>query len=165
MEGQGEGPEETRGFAGAGNVNVAQAMSEDLVGVGPDADLEAIELLLRNRKIHHVLVVQGAAAAASVPCAGRHLVGIISDRDVLRETSPFIGRLSERPQDAATLRKKAHQIMTRELVVAAQDETVEAAAARMLKHGVSCLPVVSPDGRVEGIVSWRDLLRALLARA
>jgi acetoin utilization protein AcuB len=144
---------------------VLEAMSQELVGVGPDADLEAIELLLRDRKIHHVLVVQGAGAGAPVPCAGRHLAGVISDRDVLRETSPFLGRLSERPQDAATLRKKAHQIMTRELVVATRDETVEAAAARMLAHGVSCLPVVSPDGRVEGIVSWRDLLRALLAQA
>jgi hypothetical protein len=31
----------------------------------------------------------------------------------------------------------------------------------MLDHSVSCLPVVTANGHVEGIVSWKDLIRAL----
>ena len=32
----------------------------------------------------------------------------------------------------------------------------------MLDRGVSCLPVTSSDGTVEGILTWKDLVKALL---
>jgi acetoin utilization protein AcuB len=60
-----------------------------------------------------------------------------------------------------TLRKKAHQFMSRKLVVAHRDDSVAKAVARMLDHSVSCPPVVAANGDVEGIVSWKDLIRAL----
>jgi acetoin utilization protein AcuB len=129
---------------------VGDIMSRETVTALPDEDVEHIWTKLETHRIHHVLVM----------AAGR-LVGVISDRDVLRATSPFIGHLSEQPRDVATLKKKAHQIMTRDVKVAMQDETANAAATRMLAHSISCLPVLSQDGRLEGILTWRDLLRAL----
>ena len=51
--------------------------------------------------------------------------------------------------------------MSRKLVVAHRDDSVAKAVARMLDHSVSCPPVVAANGDVEGIVSWKDLIRAL----
>jgi acetoin utilization protein AcuB len=51
--------------------------------------------------------------------------------------------------------------MTRELRTASETTTIREAADSMLKHGISCLPVVNTEGRAVGIVTWRDLLRAL----
>ncbi|MGB3397807.1 MAG: CBS domain-containing protein, partial [Nitrospira sp.] len=38
----------------------------------------------------------------------------------------------------------------------------EAAARLLLEHRVSCLPVVTTDRHLEGIITWRDLLREYL---
>jgi acetoin utilization protein AcuB len=134
-------------------MTLADIMSTRVVTVGPDQDLLAIRKLFDSHRFHHVLVVEQGC-----------LVGVISDRDVLRAASPFVDTLAERPQDVATLRRKAHQIMSRNLVVAHRNDSVKDAAASMLAHAVSCLPVVTHDGRIEGIVSWKDLLRSLLGR-
>ncbi len=131
---------------------VADLMSTHIVTVTPEEGLDQIRRLFDRHRFHHLLVIERD-----------RLVGVISDRDLLRATSPFVDTLSERPQDLATLRKRAHQIMTREPVVASRNDSVPQAAAAMLRHRVSCLPVVALDGRVEGILSSRDLMRALVA--
>jgi len=130
---------------------IADLMSRHVVTVNPEQDVHEIRSLFDEHQFHHLLVVEG-----------RRLVGVISDRDVLRSISPFIDTLAERMQDRATLRKKAHQIMSRDLIVAHAGQSVAWAASTMLEHGISCLPVVTHDGRLEGIVSWRDILRAVV---
>jgi CBS-domain-containing membrane protein len=32
----------------------------------------------------------------------------------------------------------------------------------MLEHRISCLPVLSEDGGIEGIVTWKDMLMAFV---
>jgi len=132
-------------------MNVDAIMSREPVTVGMDDDLHRVKDLFDLYRFHHLLVL-----------LGERLVGVISDRDLLRASSPFVGRASERPQDLATLNRRVHQIMTRNLVVVPPDTPVEVSARLMLDKRVSCLPVVSDEGRLLGIVTWRDQLRALL---
>ena len=134
-------------------MRVADIMSRGVVTVGVDQDVFSVCKLFDEHGFHHVLVIDRG-----------QLVGVISDRDVLREASPFIGTLAERPQDVATLKKRVHQIMSRHVVVTRGDDSVADAAAAMLDHGVSCLPVVTAEGSVEGVVTWKDLLRALIRK-
>ena len=97
---------------------------------------------------HHVLVTD----------AGR-IVGVISDRDVLRSLSPraLKERLST-AADVATLNKRAHQIMSRTLVSVHPSSTLPEAAALMLEHHINCLPVID-EGRCLGVLTAADLLR------
>ena len=132
-------------------MNVQDIMSREPVTVGMDDDLHRVKDLFELYRFHHLLVL-----------LGEKLVGVISDRDLLRASSPFIGRASERPQDVATLNRRVHQIMTRNLVVVAPETPVEEAARLMLDKRVSCLPVVATEGELLGIVTWRDQLRSLL---
>jgi acetoin utilization protein AcuB len=132
-------------------MKVGEIMSTDPVTVGMDDDLHRVKDLFDLYRFHHLLVL-----------LGERLVGVISDRDLLRATSPFIGRASERPQDVATLNRRVHQIMTRKLVVVAPEAPVDEAARLMLDKRVSCLPVVDDEDRLLGIVTWRDQLRSLL---
>jgi len=91
----------------------------------------------KEHRFHHLLVVEDRA-----------LVGIISDRDLLKAISPNIGTLSEIDRDRATLNKRAHQIMTRD-PVSVCPTTPFAAATLMLEKKVSCLPVTSDEHRLE----------------
>ena len=135
-------------------MKVDEIMSREPVTVGMDDDLHRVKDLFELYRFHHLLVL-----------LGEKLVGVISDRDLLRASSPFSGRASERPQDVATLNRRVHQIMARNLVVVAPEAPGEDAARLMLDKRVSCLPVVTEDGKLLGIVTWRDQLRSLLPPA
>ena len=131
-------------------MNVSQIMTGPAIAIGMDDSLAEVRRLFERHGFHHLLVVER-----------RKLVGVVSDRDLLRNVSPFIEKPAERTQDLATLKRRVHQIMTRELVAVTADTCVEAAAEVMLERHVSCLPVVGDDGHPLGIVTWRDMLRGL----
>jgi CBS domain-containing protein len=54
---------------------------------------------------------------------------------------------------------KAADIMTTKVVTVAADATAQEAAALMLRHHISALPVVDQSGKLVGIVSEGDLVR------
>ncbi len=131
-------------------MQVRQIMTPRVVRISPDDTLGTAAALFQRHRFHHLLVVDQA-----------RLVGVLSDRDLLKNVSPFIHKMAERPQDVLTLQKRVHQVMTRELVTAMVDEPIEAAGQRMLLTEVSCLPVLDEQRRPVGIITWRDLLQAL----
>lgn len=123
-------------------------MTKHVICVGMDDSIRSIRDTFERYKFHHVVVVEHC-----------RLVGIITDRDLLMNISPFVGKPMERSLDAASLNKRAHQIMNRHVVTASPSTPVGDAALMMLNNHVSCLPVVDDAGAVAGIVTWRDLLR------
>ena len=54
---------------------------------------------------------------------------------------------------------RAHQVMTRDVTTVTPDTSIAEAAAVMLKHHVSGLPVVEGAGKLVGIVTEGDFLR------
>ena len=46
-------------------------------------------------------------------------------------------------------------------IAAHPDATLQEAIALILEHRISCLPVVDEQSHPVGIVTWRDLLKAL----
>jgi acetoin utilization protein AcuB len=137
----------------AGNLDVrlGVVMTTRLVTVEIDDPLEAVKQIFDSVKFHHLLVVN----------SDRKLCGVISDRDLLRALSPYIGTASENARDTATLKRRVHQIMTREPVTLPPEGTLADAVKVFLEHRVSCIPIVGPGFRAVGIVSWRDVLKSL----
>lgn len=135
-------------------MEVRDLMTRRVVTVGMDDRLAKVRELFAEHGFHHLLVVER-----------QKVVGVISDRDLFKNLSPFIGKpLAERSQDQATLKRRVHQVMTRKLIAVPAGTSAEQAAALMLEHNVSCLPVVSPEHRPLGIVTARDLLRWALGK-
>lgn len=131
-------------------MNVGEIMVTEVVTIAPDNSLATAWKLVNEGGFHHLPVVEH----------GR-LVGVLSDRDLLRATSPFVGQLSERTLDLKTLERRVHQLMTRRLVTATATESLDVAATRMIQAHISCLMVVE-GARLLGIVTWRDFLRAFV---
>lgn len=130
-------------------MRLAQLMSRSVVSVEMDDSLRTVKDIFDNTRFHHLLVVEG----------GR-LCGVISDRDLLKGISPYVGTPAETGRDAATLNKRAHQIMTRHPITLPADASLDDAIATFNRHGVSCIPVIDGDERPVGILSWRDVMRA-----
>lgn len=127
---------------------VRDLMTRDVVTIRLDDSVGRIREIFERVSFHHLIVMH----------QGR-VEGVVSDRDLLKNISPFIGKtLMEREQDTNTLKRRAHQIMRRQPVIAMETMTAREAAALLLTEKVTCLPVVNDKGRLVGIVSWRDLL-------
>lgn len=133
---------------------VASIMTPRPVTVGMDATMREVRDIFESKGFHH-LVVLGR---------DRRVVGVLSDRDLLRTVSPFVGKLAERTADVASLDRKAHQVMSRSLIAARESTLLRAAARVMLDHNISCMPVVDRDLRLVGIVTSRDIVRWSIGR-
>jgi acetoin utilization protein AcuB len=127
-------------------------MTARVVTVEVDDTLEVVRQIFDAMKFHHLLVVD----------SGKTLCGVISDRDLLRALSPYVGTASENARDTATLRKRVHQIMSRKPVTLPPEATVTEAINLFLASRVSCIPIVDPHLKPVGIVSWRDVLKTLI---
>jgi acetoin utilization protein AcuB len=131
-------------------VSIKRIMSASPVTVSLDETLHRIKAIFDCHGFHHLLVVEGGV-----------LVGVISDRDLLKALSPHLGTASETTRDLATLNKRAHQIMSRRLITLSEDASLQQAVAALTEHRISCLPIVDAAFHPVGIVSWRDILKAI----
>lgn len=119
---------------------VAEVMTREVVTLAPAQSFqEAITLVARHR-FRHLLVVN----------TDRRLAGVISDRDLLR----FMIRNPDR--DASTVA----DVMKTDAITVGPESSLSAAIAEMLTRRINCLPVVDGEGRLVGILTSTDLLRA-----
>ena len=65
---------------------------------------------------------------------------------------------------AEVLEQMVSQIMTKDPMTVKKDTPIKEAVELVLNNKISCLPVVTKAGKVDGILSWKDILRALTAK-
>ena len=127
---------------------LADIMTRRVATVSMDDPLSLIETLLEKRKFKHLPVVDEE----------NHLVGIVSDRDLRSQLTPFIHTPAETTRDTALLQKHVHLIMARHPVTASPHDSVDFGARLLLFNQVSSLPIVDSKSHIVGIVTWEDLL-------
>lgn len=130
---------------------VGDIMSSPPYTVLADERVDAARKALKTLQVHHLLVED----------RGR-IVGIVSDRDILRAMSPYVDSAGAQRRDDLTLQRPIYSIASYHLVTVPRDTPLEVAAALMLEHDISCLPVTGKDAEVLGIVTKSDLLQATL---
>ena len=127
---------------------ISNIMVQHVVTVHLDDELSLLETLLETRGFKHLPVVD----------EDKTLVGIISDRDLRDQLSPFLHTPGETRRDEALLHRHAHQIMTRNPITASPDDDIDYAARLMLFNGISAIPVTDEHGQLLGIMTREDLL-------
>ena len=129
---------------------VSDWMTKKVFTVDADDYLSDALTLMKEKCIKHVPVVKNGK-----------LKGLISDRDI-KEYSPSKATSLDIYELHYLLAKtKIKELMTTKVVIAAPDTPVEEAAMIMLDGNIGCLPVVE-DGDLVGIISDRDIYRALV---
>ena len=127
---------------------VNQIMSYQIQTVHADDTLGLLSEIFSKVSYHHLPVVD----------ENNVLIGIISDRDVTLNLSPFVGTDLEQERDLNLMNQTAGDIMSVEPVTVTQTSRIETASILLLEHYFSCLPVVDEDGKIEGLFTWKDLL-------
>lgn len=114
-------------------------MSRDLLTVAPDVPLQEVAERMVSRDVGAALVMDG----------GR-LVGIMTERDVLRAVARGIQEET-----------RVGDCMTSDPETMEPDESTQHAAVLMLHGGFRHLPITEGD-EVIGILSIRDLMRVVI---
>lgn len=127
---------------------VCDAMTRHVITISMDATLSEVQQVFEAAAFHHLVVTEEGK-----------VVGVLSDRDLLENLSPFIGKLSEQTRDIARLNRKVHQVMSRHLRTVTPDTPLAQAGDMMIRDRIGCLPVVGDGGKVVGILSIRDVAR------
>jgi acetoin utilization protein AcuB len=122
-------------------MTVASIMTCKVVTAEINDSLSTICEIFENVKFHHIFIVNN-----------RNLIGVISDRNLP----------AEKERDAATMNKKAYEFMSRVAVTVEAKTSIKKASNLMLENNISYILVVSPEGVIEGIVSWREIMKIYL---
>lgn len=99
------------------------------------------------------LLAEKGIGALVVSTDGRHVEGIVSERDVAR-------RLHE--HGAGLLTEPVSSLMTAQVHTCSPNASVHDLAQTMTDHRVRHVPVVDDDGTLVGIVSIGDVVKARL---
>lgn len=118
---------------------IAEHMTRDLLTVGPEERLGLAAQRMAGRGVGAVLVMEG-----------EQLVGILTERDMLRAVAQGFREEA-----------KVAEWMTRHPETIEATDSTDHAAALMIHGGFRHLPVLE-EGSVAGIVSIRDLMRVAL---
>jgi CBS domain-containing protein len=116
-----------------------QRKGSDVVTVAPDVSIADVVSVLTQKRIGAV-VVSGD---------GRHIDGVLSERDIVQA-------LSER--GAEILGGRAAELMSGEVFTCQPDTTVETLMTTMTDHRVRHVPVLV-DGELAGLVSIGDVVK------
>ena len=110
--------------------------------------LEAV-LLLRSTGFRHIPILENGG-----------LVGVITERDVWRFTPSMLLPTSAQEYNRVFEETKIGAVMTRDPISIAPDALLAEAAELLSQKKLGCLPVLE-DGKLVGIITVRDMLRAL----
>jgi acetoin utilization protein AcuB len=127
-------------------------MSKDLITIDEGTSIMKASKVMKQNDIQHLPVLS----------KGR-LVGMVSDRD-LKEATPSKATTLDIHEMYYLLDKIAvKSLMSKTLVTIAPENTIEKAAAVMLKSHISALPVVDANGALAGIITKGDIFRAFVS--
>jgi CBS domain-containing protein len=86
----------------------------------------------------------------------KHVVGLTTSRDLLRILA---AGLKDDEDPAAIMNKEIGDFMTpiSQVIFARPEETIGMCRTIMAKLGIKCIPILSREGRVEGLVTARDM--------
>ncbi|HTN74466.1 MAG TPA: CBS domain-containing protein [Pirellulaceae bacterium] len=118
---------------------ILRSKGHEVFSISPERTLQDVVDLLVDRNCGSLLV-----------CDGDRMVGIITERDILRACAELDEPLSSIPVEVR---------MTRNVITCSPDADVDTVTGLMTEHRVRHMPLLQ-DGRLVGLISIGDVVKA-----
>ena len=132
-------------------MRVKEWMSASPTTTDPKTSMSEARELMRRKGIRHLLVTEG-----------ERLVGIVTDRDLRRpklsdvfKSWDQLYRINDEIQ--------VEDIMASPALTIPEEATIQEAAKIMANNRIGALPVTDKKGKLDGVITESDILRALAA--
>ncbi|MBC8468229.1 MAG: CBS domain-containing protein [Planctomycetes bacterium] len=143
---------------------VKDIMTEQVVSLEEQDDVDKVMKVMQKGKFRHVPVVDRQ----------KRLVGIISDRDILRllpyrkgqrkpQSDVFRADLFDVEPHEPAIRRQVYRIMNQNVIHVRPDCGFYDVVKMLHEMKISCVPVIDEDKNLLGIATVTDVMRGLLA--
>ena len=130
---------------------VKDKMTTDLITVDPDQTISEVLDLMSSNDIHRLPVV-----------AQGKLVGLVTQGVVAENSPSHLTTLSIHEMNYLLSKTRVKDIMIKKVVTINPEALIEAAADIMEIKDIGCLPVISKDNTLLGIITTGDILKAFV---
>ena len=127
-----------------------QVMSSPVITMSPETNLEDAWEIIREKRFRHIPVVWKDGK----------ILGIFSDRDILREAACMWSMQNGEKQEM-----KVKDIFKTRVLTAKPDMNIREIARVLIEEKIGCMPIVDDDGFIIGIITRSDILRTLVNHA
>ncbi|MEO5376973.1 MAG: CBS domain-containing protein [Magnetococcus sp. DMHC-6] len=144
---------------------VKDVMIKDVRTASADDTIQSVATVICTNKISGLPVVDGS----------NHLIGVISEKDILNALLPTYSEYLEDPIRSRdfesmeksyreVLSKTVGQMMTGRVYTVTADDPIMKAAAQMALRQFRRVPVVDAENKLVGIISLGDIHKAIFKR-
>lgn len=130
-----------------------QIMSSPVYTINYNASVEELIRLFKEKRFRHVPVIDDE----------HKIVGIISDRDVMR----FIAGVDDEEQEQALSREEKllqpiERLVKIRVITASLDTQVRHIAKVLFEQHIGAMPIVNDSGMLHGLITRGDILKAIV---
>lgn len=132
-------------------LTVRDVMTPRVYRVSPDAPVQEVLDLIADHRLRAIPVVGEE----------REVLGMVSDRDLLRHLLPAVLRGGEGAEASGAIRQaKVRDVMSRSVICISEEQALAEVASIMVAKDVERLPVTS-EGKLTGFLTRGDIIRKL----
>jgi acetoin utilization protein AcuB len=133
---------------------IDKSMTRKVITIGPNSSLLEAKKKLEDNKIKHLPVVDERNV----------VIGIITDRDIRSAMPSQFSMFKEDPKEIERISNlTVEKVMSRDPITISPMQTLQDALLLIHKKNKGALPVVDGEGKLTGIISTRDLVRAFIS--
>ncbi len=126
--------------------HASDIMSSPVFTIEPEVNVGDAWMKFMDKKVHHMPVLSSEGK----------LIGIVSDRDLLRELIINKGNI-ELAKDVTV-----NDVMSTEVIATTPLTDIRRIAKAMLSNHIGAMPIVNDDGVIVGIITRSDILYAII---
>ncbi len=131
-------------------MNVQEIMTTQVVCISDEASLKDAHSLMKDRNVRHLPVISEQDS---------RLVGILTHKKMISTVMGMMHRYGGNALDRKERGLRVDELMDTEFQKITGDEPLSIVAEYFIENKLGCLPVVSPQGKIEGIVTSSDFVK------
>jgi len=136
---------------------VKDVMTEDVKTLTLDDTIEMCIKFMKENRVRHIPVVDSPTGEDEQ----QYFVGIVSQRDVFRQMSPYLGKIGEEDSDSKALKQPLVRFVTRNPKSVSPETAIQEMISIMVDNRVNMMPVLV-DRDIVGIVTSTDILKLFI---
>ena len=133
---------------------VEDIMSHDIKTLTLDDTVEVCLKFMKDYKVRHVPIIDIPTEKDGKP----YFVGIVSQRDLFRQISPYVGKIGEEKTDLKAMRQTLGQVVTRNPRSVSPQTPIPDMITIMVEDSIDMVSVLD-DGDMVGIVTSADIVK------